>query len=361
MKRLRIVRILGGAAFAALACRGDPTASLRGGAKSIDLSSNVMFIDSGASKPLQVVVRDEQLNPLAADVTVTSAAPTIAAVAADTTTPTANGVNHNYVVKGIIPGPTKIVVQSGGVTDSTRVFTLPIRFPGGISSTTPVGGDTVVFTSTTQFKFDLGAGGASFFGDHRATVLRVTPDSLVLLTPFSLAGAPTVQGVNVTYVPGLTVALRFHLSVTQTGDIYGEADSGYTTAPTLALPTQTDSSTKYQTDMVADSNSANCSEGSGLCAIFKYVANGTDSLEFKVDWEGSDSVDVYSCDNTGVSGCFESYVTGVGGKDTLTASATAAQPEKFSWIPPAGIHYFVLEVRTPPTPANFYITITKKN
>src|SRR6266566_2396435 len=164
MKRLRIVRILGGAAFAALACRGDPTASLRGGAKSIDLSSNVMFIDSGASKPLQVVVRDEQLNPLAADVTVTSAAPTIAAVAADTTTPTANGVNHNYVVKGIIPGPTKIVVQSGGVTDSTRVFTLPIRFPGGISSTTPVGGDTVVFTSTTQFKFDLDAGGASFFG-----------------------------------------------------------------------------------------------------------------------------------------------------------------------------------------------------
>jgi len=350
MKRLRIVRVLSGAAFAALACRGDPTASLRGGAKSIDLSSNIMFIDSGSAKPLQVVVRDEQLNPLAADVTVSSAAPTIAAVASDTLTPTANGVIHNYVVKGIIPGPTKIVVQSGGVSDSTRVFTLPIRFGGGISSLTPVGGDTVVFTATTQFKFTE-TSGASFFGGHAATVISQTAESLTVLTPFSLAGAPTLSGINVTYVPGLTLSLPLHLSVTQTGDMYGETDSGYTTAPTLALPTQTDSSTKYQTDMVVDSNQANCSEGSGFCAIFKYVANGTDSLEFKVDWEGSADIDIYSCDNTGVAGCFEDSGNG----------ASSNQPEKFSFLPPAGTHYLVLEVFAPPKPANLYITITKKN
>src|SRR5260221_1840356 len=130
MKPLSIGAVFAGAALAALACRGDPTSALRGGAKSIDLSSNIVFISAGDARPLEVVVRDEQLNPLAAQVTVTSGDVSIVTVALDTTVPQANGATHNYTMSAVAPGRTKVTVQSSGLTDSVVVSVLPINFAG---------------------------------------------------------------------------------------------------------------------------------------------------------------------------------------------------------------------------------------
>lgn len=122
MKRLRIVGMLAGATFAALSCQGDPTSSLRGGPKVIDMSANVIVMSAGDTRQFQVVVRDEQLNPLAVDVAATSDAPSFATVASDTTTPPANGTTHNFVVTGVATGTAYVVVTSSGLKDSAQVI-----------------------------------------------------------------------------------------------------------------------------------------------------------------------------------------------------------------------------------------------
>src|SRR5258708_26560125 len=114
MKRLQTREIVAGVLLAALACRGDPTSSLRGGAKLIDLSTNVMFIDAGATKTLKVVVRDEQLNPLSADVTVASGNAAVVSVAADTAVPVANGTTHTFLGTAGAPPHPRPPVHGGG-------------------------------------------------------------------------------------------------------------------------------------------------------------------------------------------------------------------------------------------------------
>jgi hypothetical protein len=377
MKRLQTREILAGVLLAALACRGDPTSSLRGGAKVIDLSTNVMFITAGATKTIKVVVRDEQLNPLPVDVAVTSGNAAIMTVVADTAVPVANGTTHSFLVTAVAPGHTTAIVQGGGLSDSVAVSVLPVNFAGAVSKATPKGGDTIVVTSTALLRFDTTLT-QIVFGAQAGTLLHRTRDSLVYLMPFGVTGGDSVTHVQVTYVPGLLVQLPMANQAVTTGDRWAPGDTGYATAPTLALPTVTGKSVKYLTQLPSVFNNPDCAEGTGVlglgkCTIFKYVANGTDSLQFIVNWtppttastDNSD-IDIYSCDSTGVAGCFETYITndttrGVGGKDTLQAAgATVSTPEKFSWIPPAGIHYLVIERYSSGEGPNVYVTITKK-
>ena len=122
MKLLSIGAVFAGAAFAALACRGDPTSSLRGGPKYVDLSANVIILNVGDTRGLEVVVRDEQLNPLDASVAALSRTPDTATVVADSTFPLGNGSIHNFLVTGVGTGTTWVVVTSGGLKDSAAVI-----------------------------------------------------------------------------------------------------------------------------------------------------------------------------------------------------------------------------------------------
>ena len=54
-----------------LACQGDPTASLRGGPFLITATPDLMFISEGEERSVIASVEDEQLNPLAVDMTAT--------------------------------------------------------------------------------------------------------------------------------------------------------------------------------------------------------------------------------------------------------------------------------------------------
>jgi hypothetical protein len=362
MKRLQTREILAGVLLAALACRGDPTSALRGGAKVIDLSTNVMFISAGATKTLKVVVRDEQLNPLSADVTVASGNAAVVSVAVDTAVPVANGTTHSFLVTAVAPGHTAITIQGGGLSDSVAVSVLPVSFGGTVSKATPKGGDTIVVTSTALLKFDTTAT-KIVFGTQAGTLLRRTRDSLVYLMPFGVTGNDSVTAVSVTYVPGLVVSLPLATQPVTTGNLWAPADTGYATAPTLPLPTVTGKSTHALVTSNSGSNLANCwtadtAGAAGPCMIFKYVANGTDSLQFSVNWtpttnattDNSD-VDIYSCGSTGVPSCAED-----GG-----AGASLKTPESFSYKAAAGTHYLVIERYSTGEDANIYITITKKN
>ncbi len=359
MKRLYIGAIFVGAASAALACRGDPTASLRGGAKFLDVSATVVFIAAGDAKGLSVVVRDEQQNPLDATVTVASLNAAVADVVPNDSVPSPNGAHHDFILTGVAPGATKLVVQSSGLADTVVVSVLPVNFGGTVSKLTPKGGDTVVVTSTAVLKFDSLTSALTL--GHNYITLRQTRDTIKFLMPFTGFLADSATHVNVTYVPGLVVTLPLAAPLVQTGDLWSPGDSGYATAPQIALPTSTGGKTYFLTNMIASSNDPDCGEGTGSgatppgqCAIYKYVANGTDSLTFSVDWEGAalaPDIDTYSCGSAGVSACFEDPGTG----------ATGAKPQAFTFKPTAGTHYLLIELFDGAAPANIYVTITKRN
>src|SRR4029077_6851806 len=146
------------------------------------------------------------------------------------------------------------------------------------------------------------------------TLLRRTRDSLVYLMPLGVTGGGNATNIVVTYVPGLTVTLPLATQPVTTGDRWAPGDTGYASAPTLATPTVPGQSLQYLTQLPSVSNDADCAEGTaggglGKCTIFAYTANGTDSLQFTVDWtpatnattDNSD-IDIYSCNSTGVDG-----------------------------------------------------------
>lgn len=362
MKRLDFRTLVVVLLAAALGCKGDPTADLRTGVSQLALNPDLMFIDQGTTKPFEVVARDQQLNPVAAEVTLTSLDQAVVTVAVDSSVPSADNAHHDFIVTAVSVGQTKIVATSGGVSDTATATVLPVAFSGALSSTAPKGGDTLKIASTTLLKFHTASVAVTFGAADTGVIVSKTPDTIKVLVPFGAAGPTTVDGISVTYVPGLVVALPTAQPVVQTGSRWA-GDTAFTTAPTLALPTVTNQSLQYITPLPSVSNNALCAEGTGggatgKCTIYKYTANGTDSLRFSVNWTpptvattGDFDIDIYSCNATGTAGCFEE---GGGG-------ATAVTPQFFTFKPTAGVHYLVIEQYTAGEDANMFVTITKRN
>jgi hypothetical protein len=269
------------------------------------------------------------------------------------------------IVTAVTAAPSCVVASGGGVRDTVKVAVLPQSFAGTFSSATPKGGDTLTISSTTLLKFDTSKVAVTFTGagtGSAGTIVSKTPDAVKVLVPFGAAGALTVAGINVTYVTNLVVTLPTSNTVTQTGDFWAPGDTGYATAPSIPLPAVTGHKTYFLSHVPTVSNNPDCGEGTaqlglGRCTIFKYTANGTDSLKFTTNWTPATTaadvsdIDTYSCGAAGVSACFED-----GG-----AGATAKTPESFSFKPAAGVHYFVLEQYSAGEDPNIVVTITKLN
>ncbi|HET7789289.1 MAG TPA: hypothetical protein VFK78_00670 [Gemmatimonadales bacterium] len=124
MKPHYICAILAAASFSVLGCKGDPTADLRGGPTLLDVNPKFAFFNSGDAKPVEVIIRDAQLNPLSGDVTATSADGAVATVVLDTTRLSPDNSFHFFVVTavGASGDSTFIRFAGGGLKDSTQVF-----------------------------------------------------------------------------------------------------------------------------------------------------------------------------------------------------------------------------------------------
>lgn len=120
MKRLELCSVAV-VLLAAAGCKGDPTADLRTGVSSLALNPDVMFIDAGSTKAFDVEPRDQQLNPIAAPVTVTSTNTAIATVVPDSTLTSADGAHFNFIVTGVAKGTTMLVATAAGVSDTATV------------------------------------------------------------------------------------------------------------------------------------------------------------------------------------------------------------------------------------------------
>jgi len=274
--------------------------------------------------------------------------------------------SSRVVVTALTPAPSCVVATAAGFTDTITVSGLPSAFTGALSSTTPKGGDTLVIASTPELKFNPAAVVVTFGGNNRGIVVSATADTVKVLVPFS-APALSIAGVLVTsYSPPLAVTLATAATVTQTGDFWAPGDTGYVSAPTFPLPVVTAGSVQYITLLPGVFNNPHCAEGTaslgvGMCTIFKYTANGTDSLEFKASWTPATvaatdafDIDIYSCGSAGVAACFEGGAAGAAGGTTKT-------PEVFTIKPAAGVHYFVIEKYSGGENPNVIVTITKRN
>ncbi|OLB50933.1 MAG: hypothetical protein AUI33_04155 [Ignavibacteria bacterium 13_1_40CM_2_61_4] len=354
--------VIGAITLAFGSCKNDPLSNLGPQPASLVVDFNhLQLIVGGASGHLTASVLDARATPTETPVTFTACDNNLTVVK-DTSYHPVPVTSTRAVVTSTVTAPSCVVVKGGGFTDTVTVFGLPGSFTGQVSSATPKGGDTLTIASTPLLKFNPDSVAVTFPGGTAAIVVSVTADTVKVLVPFAASGATTINGVLVTtYTP--PILLKLPLPVAQTGDRWAPGDTGYASAPTFPLPTATGNSVMYITQVPLVSNDANCAEGiaggaTGKCTIFTYNANGTDSLQFTVNWTpatvgatGASDIDIYSCGSAGVAACFED---GGGG-------ATAKTPESFTFKPSAGVHYLVIEQFTTPEDPSVYVTITKRN
>lgn len=354
MKRLVIGAIAAGVVLvAAGACEGDPTAGLRGGPSILSLNPDQMFINEGATRGIEVTVRDQQLNPVPAAVSATSSAPAVFTVVPDTSVPSADGARFNFVVTAVAPGQARLIVTAAGVTDTALISVLPLAFNGAVSKSNPAGGENIVIRSTPFLKFNPALASVTF-GTLVAPIFSATTDSLIVVTPFGATGAATITGVTVTFIPGLVGTLPSAFTVTQTGDFWS-GDDAFATAPALPLPAAAGQSRAIVTNVTSTNNSAICAEVSlgfgstGPCMIYRFDLAADTDLDFGMDWDGGADMDFYVCPDNVPGNCFED---GGGG-------ATGAHPEATGATFTAGTHYLVIERYAGASPTNITVTITR--
>lgn len=368
MKRLFIGSILAALAAAVVSsCRGDPTASLRTGLKSIAVNPSLIFMSEGDVKSISASPLDDQLNPVDATVSASSQDASVVTVAENPDAPSPTNSEGNFTLTGVAPGRTNVDFSSGGVTGTAVVNVLPASFAGAISSATPAGGSDIVIHATNVLKFDPAEVAVSFSGlsaleDAFPEVKSLwiydkTTDSLVVPVPFGASGPLSIEGIDVTYVPGLLATLSTATAVTQTGRFW-TGDDAYATAPTLTLPANSGDTIAYVTNLdLATDNSAICPEvvfgfgSSGPCAIYKFTVGADTDLNFQLIWAEADATDIdfYMCPDATTNNCFEDGGGGATGNDPENTGGTFA----------AGTHYVILEKYAGPKPANMVLIISK--
>ena len=342
-------------------CKSDPFSSVHGTPAAVVTNFTYLQLPIGGQASVQASIVDATATPL--DVPITFRACTgDVTVAVDTSYHPIPRTSARTIVTALTPNGSCVEVSGGGLKDSVKVAVLPQTFGGAFSASTVKGGDTLTISSTTLLKFDTSKVAVKFTGGGDGAIFSKTPDVVKVLVPFGASGPVALAGISVTYAPGVVITLPATSTVTQVGDLWGPADTGYATAPAIALPAATGQKTVFLSHLATVTNNPDCAEGTvggatGKCTIFKYTANGTDSLQFTTNWTPATTaadvsdIDTYSCGAAGVSACFED---GGGG-------ATAKTPESFTFKPTAGVHYFVLEQFSAGEDPNIVVTVTKKN
>jgi hypothetical protein len=248
------------------------------------------------------------------DVTVSTVNGAVATVAADTTIPSPNGSEHNYIVTAVAPGQTKLVVQGGGVTDSATINVLPIAFGGTASTASPQVGQPFTLLSTSVLKWDTTSANIDFGGGILGEVIRVSRDTLKVYVPQPDATQPQslkVNGVVVTYVAGLVlnglpVAGSFNVT-----NPFGAHSSCDPAASVLPVPgTIRDGFTSTDADH-----------------YYTFTLAGTTTITFTLSWPTNADLDMYVYN----VGC-----TTFQGGTAKFAAATGANPETVQMTLAAG-------------------------
>jgi len=339
------------AALLLFGCLSDPVSDLDGSAAAVVASEDQLQLSQGDTVTVTASVLDGRGVALATPVTFTACDADVT-VAADPSYDPVPATSARAIVGAAGPGASCVVAAGGGFADTVPATVLPVNFAGTLSSTTPQAGSVLSIQSTAVLKFDTALASVNFGGGIPGTIAFKSADSLQVIVPFSNAGALTIAGINVTYVPGLRVSLPSASSVTQTGDFWGTGDTSFATAPTIGLPVAAGTSAFAITDLgPARPYPADCFEGApstGPCVIYKFTLAAATALTLRAGWDGTGDVDIYVC--TAVGAC------GTGG----FGGAGVNNPEQMnSFTYPAGTYFWVIERFGGNVPRNIRLTISR--
>jgi hypothetical protein len=318
-----------------------------------------MFVSEGEERSVIVGVEDEQLNPLALDVTATSANPSVFTVRRDTL-PATNNARTRFIVTAVAPGQAALTLAGGGLTRSATVNVLPLAFGGVPSTTTPGVGQSYTLLATPTLKF--GADTKISFGTGRCgpaddlvdcpiygLITSQTADAITVIVPQpdNFDPAPlTVENVVVSYVTGLKATLPT-AAVHTVVNTYSDSD-----APDPVDPDANFAVTSGGAPIVFYDGytSAVCDEGvGGDCdRFYTLTLTGTTTFTVQLEWYTAADVDLLFCN----AGC----AALVGN----TAGATGANPESSTVTLAAGTYnlYFNVWLDEEEPPHLVKVTIT---
>lgn len=342
-------------------CVEDPLSDLDGNTAAVISSHGSLVLAVGAA--IQVTARavDGRSTPLSVPVQATACDADVI-VTEDTSYHPVPATSKRFVVTAVSSGASCVQLAAGGVFDTVSVGVLPNAFDGNLSVTSGNPNDTVTISSTAELKFDTSLVAVTFGGAAAGTILSKTPDQLRVLVPWGDAGPLTIDGVNVTYVPGLRASLATAASFTPSATNPFAGASSWQTAPDITgrLPAAAGQTSSLIVTRGAD-NVAVCPElsfgSAGPCMMFRFTLAAATSLNFTADWEGTAAapdVDIYVCADTVVANlandCFVDGGSGAtGAKPQTTGDDTYA----------AGTYWFVVEVYDGAGPRNAYVTIAQ--
>lgn len=201
---------LTGIALVGGSCVEDPLADLDGNVAAILTSYSSVQLTQGATGiALTASAVDGRSTPLAIPVTASSCDAAVT-VTVDTSYHPVPATSARFIVAGGSPAASCVNVSAGGLSKSVPAVVLPVSFGGAPSATTVQVGQTLTLASTATLRFDPATANVNFGGGYRGPVTNRTATSLsvqVPVTPTAQPAALTIEGVDVTYVPGLRVNL----------------------------------------------------------------------------------------------------------------------------------------------------------
>jgi hypothetical protein len=356
------------AGLALVACRTDPLGDLDGTPASVDMNAAQFIFALGATGSLTASILDARATPLEEPITFTSRDPTVATAVVDPTYNPVPRTSARAVVTGVTGGAaTYIVVSGGGVSDSALVGVLPVVFTGALSSTTPQSGSTLSIASTSTLKFNPATVAVSFPSFGSVPIVSATADTVKVAVPYGTPAGPlTISGINVTFVPGLTVNLATASNVTPTGDFWAGDDS-YQTAPDISSRIPATGQATFLVGPPSTANSAICPEvvlgfgSSGPCSIFKFTVAAATAIQFRADWTGTagnPDTDIMVCSDTTLANFDPNTgapcnAAGFGGAGSSKPETTA--PTNFA----PGTYWFVIETYFGTASPNYRVTLIR--
>lgn len=363
----RIVGMFGLASLvagAALSCKSDPTADGVGTPAQVLVNFKDLNLNVGDSATVTAQVVDIRSTPLQQAITFTPCDASVTATLDASYNPQPP-ISARAIIHAVGPNATCVVAGSSGAKpDTTSLVILPTSFGGALSATTLNAGQVMTISSTSTLKFDTSVAAVTFTGGATPPFISKTPDQLQFLAPFSDPGPITIDGVAVTYVPGLVVTLNTSASFTQTGTDPFPGDNAWNTAPDITSLLPASGATAWFLATAPASNAAGiCPETRfgfgpvGPCAIFKFTLAAPATITFTTDWDGgsADSDFLICSDSTAASFSNTTFVPcaadGLGG-------ASSAKPEVAGGVSyAAGTYWFVAQDFDGGGVKNFYVKV----
>jgi hypothetical protein len=366
-----IVALVGGTL---VSCKSDPTADGVGTPVAVELDFSHLDLSVGDSAKVVATIVDNRLTPLEGDVTFSSCDPTSATVTPDNSYNPVPPLSKRATIHAIGPNATCIIASSGSAKpDSTTLTILTTQFAGAFSVTSADPGTILTISSTQTLKFDPATAKVTFAGGEQPPIVSATADQIQVVTPFTADGPLTIDGIVVTYVPGLVVSLPTSTSFTQTGtDTYTPADQAWNSAPDISsfIPAAGQSSWLVTTGPTT--NPANtCPEDrwgfaafglAGNCILLKFTLAAPATLSFTTDWNGgSGDVDVVVCSDSTLANFDQTLTTFTPCADDGLAGATSNKPEVAGGVTyPAGTYWLALQDFDGGGVTNVYVKIEQQ-